>query len=90
MIWNQRNQTIPECDQTLFQMASQFENYWWEVDNVTELCGGNCSLGADEWSKNVNTICDDQYYSSYGKMIPATSIAGRFLDGIDIACLYSS
>ncbi|KAI1212568.1 uncharacterized protein F4807DRAFT_450236 [Annulohypoxylon truncatum] len=83
------NQSIPECDQTLFQMVSSFENYWWEDDNVTALCGTNCSDAAQDWDLNVASACDDQYYSAYGKLVPAWTISERFVDGIGIACLSS-
>ncbi|KAI2465892.1 hypothetical protein F4781DRAFT_374999 [Annulohypoxylon bovei var. microspora] len=83
------NQSIPECDQTLFQMVSSFENYWWEDDNVTALCASNCSYAAQMWDLNVASACDNQYYSAYGKLVPAWTISERFVDGIGIACLSS-
>lgn len=84
-----RNQTIPECDQTLFQMASNFDNYWWEDDNVTALCTGNCSQAASDWSDALSDTCYEEYVMAYGKYIPASSVAERYTDGLNIVCLPS-
>ncbi|PQE04306.1 hypothetical protein CJF30_00010068 [Rutstroemia sp. NJR-2017a BBW] len=84
------NQTLPECDPTLFQMVGSFDNYWWEDDNVTSLCLGNCTWATTLWDLNVSGACDGEYISAYGKLIPADSISGRMLDSIKIACLGSN
>lgn len=38
-------------------MADQFENYWWEDDNVTALCDGNCSSQATDWYMDTTGAC---------------------------------
>ncbi|KAI0431904.1 hypothetical protein F5Y09DRAFT_340145 [Xylaria sp. FL1042] len=81
------NQTIPECDQTLFQMASQFDNYWWEDDNVTALCTGNCSQAASAWIDTLSDTCYDEYIVAYGRSVPVSSVPLRYTDGLEIICL---
>ncbi|KAI8631442.1 hypothetical protein F5Y19DRAFT_473115 [Xylariaceae sp. FL1651] len=83
------NQSIPECDQTLFQMASQFDNYWWEDDNVTALCTGNCSQAASAWIDNLADPCYDEYITAYGRSVPVSSVPLRYTDGLEIICLAS-
>ncbi|KAK9772777.1 hypothetical protein AB5N19_03209 [Seiridium cardinale] len=83
------NNTIPECDQTLFQMVGDLENYWWEEDNVTALCGGDCWRSASKWSDNITDACYEEYVPAYGKLVPAYAIADRLLDGMNLACLPS-
>jgi hypothetical protein len=85
-----RNQTLPECDPDLFGMVVDYDMFWWEQDNVTDLCLGNCSVAAALWYNNVMSACDGQWLNSYGKWIPADSVAGRYVDGINTACLSSS
>jgi hypothetical protein len=84
-----RNQTLPECDPDLFGMVVNWDMFWWEPDNITELCLGNCSIAANVWHNNVMSACDGEYMSAYGKLIPADSVAARYTDGINTACLYS-
>jgi hypothetical protein len=84
------NQTIPECDPDLFGMVVSYDMYWWEQDNITDLCLGNCSTAAALWYNNVMSACDGQWLNSFGKWIPADSVAGRYVDGINTACLSSS
>ncbi|MCJ1269693.1 hypothetical protein MMC22_009585 [Lobaria immixta] len=70
------NQTLPECDPTLFGMVSDLDMFWWENDNITDLCIGNCSDAATMWALDVQSACDGEYFSAYGKLIPADSVAG--------------
>lgn len=70
-------------------MVGDFENFWWEDDNVTALCNGNCPSVTSNWRLNVYDACYGEYISAYGKLIPATSISERFYDSINIACLPS-
>jgi len=84
------NQSLPDCDQTLFQMVGTVDNYYWEDENLTTLCSGNCSYATTMWDLDVTNACDGQYMSAYGKLIPADSISGRFVDGMNIACLPST
>ncbi|OCL06228.1 carbohydrate-binding module family 50 protein [Glonium stellatum] len=86
---NALNETIPDCDQDLFQMIGSLDNYWWEDDNLTDICGGNCSDAAAAWSLDIADACDGQYLSAYGKLVPATSISDRFVDGMNVGCLGS-
>lgn len=81
-----RNTTLP-CDQTLFQMTSTVDNYRWASDNLTTLCTRDCFAAADDWNIDVQTRCDGDTLVAYNKIVPADSVAGRFLDGVQIACL---
>ncbi|KAL2066090.1 hypothetical protein VTL71DRAFT_2161 [Oculimacula yallundae] len=84
------NGTLVGCDPTLFQMSVSFDNYYWEDDNITDVCDGNCTLQARDWDLSVSLACSDQWISAYGKLIPADSISGRFVDGLKTVCLGST
>lgn len=82
------NETIP-CEQTLFQMSVTVDSYLWTTENVTDLCTPACITStAKRWS-DVQTRCAGENIAAYGKMVPAETIAGRFFDGLGIACLQS-
>ncbi|KAK8097735.1 uncharacterized protein PG998_013221 [Apiospora kogelbergensis] len=83
------NRTMPNCDQTLLGMVADFENFWWEDDNVTALCSGNCALDVSSWSMDLYSICYGEYISAYGKQLPASSIGERLNDGMNLMCLPS-
>lgn len=85
-----RNETLPDCDPTLFQMSINFDNYWWEEDNLTDLCLGNCSYQATLWDRDVTQACAEQWIPAYGKLIPADSISGRYVNSVKTACLSST
>lgn len=70
-------------------MAGNFDDYWWQDDNVTTLCSGNCSQNAGAWSDALADPCYEEYVTAYGKSIPASSVALRYIDGLDIVCLPS-
>lgn len=77
------------CDQTLFQMSNTVDSYLWTIDNVTELCTASCIQSSQNWWSDVQDRCAMDTIAAYGKMIPTESIAGRFSDGLNIACLKS-
>jgi hypothetical protein len=54
-----RNETLPDCDPTLFQMSVNFDNYYWEDDNITDICDGNCTIEARDWDLDVSLACGD-------------------------------
>jgi hypothetical protein len=70
-------------------MIGSLDNYWWEDDNVTDICGGNCSISAQNWSNDIQDVCSGQYLPAYGKLIPATTISDRYVDGLNLACMGS-
>lgn len=82
------NETVT-CDQTLFQMSNTVDSYLWTTDNVTDLCTIACISSTANWWSDVQERCAMDTIAAYGKMIPAESIAGRFSDGLNIACLTS-
>jgi hypothetical protein len=71
-------------------MVGSLDNYWWEDDNITALCSSDCPYESDQWAQDVENTCWDETISAYGKLIPASSIAGRFNDGMRIACIGST
>ncbi|KAL9580260.1 MAG: hypothetical protein Q9212_004601 [Teloschistes hypoglaucus] len=80
------NATLP-CDPTLFQMANTVDNFYWELDNVTDLCTASCFNAVDDWDNDVQTRCALDSITAYGKAVPAASVSGRYFDGFHIACL---
>ena len=82
------NETI-SCDQALFQMANTVDSYLWTIANVTDLCTADCIKSSQNWWSDVQDRCAQDTIAAYGKMLPAESIAGRFSEGLDIACLRS-
>ena len=80
------NETII-CEQTLFQMSSTVDSYEWTTQNLTTLCTPSCIVSAKSWWSDVQDRCETDTLTAYGKLIPAESIAGRFFDGLSIACL---
>ena len=70
-------------------MVGQVDNFWWEDDNVTALCSGNCSSQTSLWNFNVAYDCFGQTLSVGGKLVPADTVSGRYMDGMNIACLSS-
>ena len=82
------NETVT-CDQTLFQMSNTVDSYLWTSDNITDLCTAACIASTANWWSDVQDRCAMDTIAAYGKMIPAESIAGRFSDGLNIACLQS-
>lgn len=71
-------------------MVGNFDDFWWEDDNVTSLCVGNCTQAAILWDLNVSGACDGEYMPAYGKLIPADSVSGRIVDSMNMACLSSN
>lgn len=59
----------------------------WEDDNVTALCTDNCTAQVADWDFNVAYDCYGQTLSVGGRLVPADTISGRYLDGVNMACL---
>lgn len=68
-------------------MAVSVDNYYWEEDNITALCTNDCYSAVQDWMSSVEVSCAYDSLVAYNKIIPATSVAGRFADGLGIACL---
>ena len=83
------NETVT-CDQTLFQMANTVDSYLWTTANLTDLCTADCIQSSQKWWSDVQDRCAMDTIAAYGKLIPAESVAGRFSDGLGIACLKSA
>ncbi|KAF2766280.1 hypothetical protein EJ03DRAFT_345213 [Teratosphaeria nubilosa] len=79
--------TTVQCDQTLLTMAGAVDNYLWDIDNVTALCAQDCLSSAQDWYRTVYSNCTDDILTFSGKQIPAYTVPGRTLDGLNIACL---
>lgn len=76
-------------DDDLFQWAVTVDDHWWETDNLTTLCTVDCTSSASTWRINVQTACINDDLVVQNKLVPAASVAGRFAEGVDIACLQS-
>jgi hypothetical protein len=40
-------------------MTVSFDNYYWEDDNITTVCDGNCTIEARDWDLDVSLACAD-------------------------------
>ena len=81
-----RNTTLP-CDNILLRMAGSVDNYYWDIDNVTELCSSDCYAAVQFWDEDVSNRCVYDNLVAYSKVVPAASVSGRYNDGMNIACL---
>jgi hypothetical protein len=70
-------------------MASSVDNYWWLSDNLTNLCTDACFEAVQDWNDDVANRCVFDSIVAYNKVVDAGSVAGRFYDGFQIACLTS-
>jgi hypothetical protein len=68
-------------------MAGSVDNYYWEVDNVTDLCTRDCYNAVQDWNDDVGIACYYDTLVAYNKIVPAASVADRFASGMEIACL---
>ena len=64
--------------------------YFWTADNVTTLCTDTCQSSAASWNDLVVSQClnETTYYN--GRAIPADTISGRFVEGLDLTCTMNS
>lgn len=63
------------------------DNYWWELDNLTQLCNGECFNAVLAWDADVFGRCQDDSLVAYSKIVPASDVTGRYNEGLNIACL---
>lgn len=70
-------------------MAQDVDNYWWEVDNVTDLCTRSCLMAVEYWDIDVQARCYYDTLTAYNKVVPASSVSGRYSDGFHYACVTS-
>ena len=70
-------------------MTNTVDSYFWAVDNLTDLCTSACFEAVNSWNDDVQNRCVYDSLVAYDKIVPASSVAGRFSEGIDIACLTS-
>lgn len=83
-----RNTTLPACDPTLTSMVGSVDDFFWTADNVTALCASsNCSSQIVDWEFAAAYDCYGQTLNVGGKLVPADTVPGRYLDGINLACL---
>ena len=75
------------CDQDLFQWADSVDNYLWSESNVADLCTSDCTQSAQQWNADVQNRCTNENMAVFGKMVPVDSVAGRYSEGLNIACL---
>ncbi|KAH8900561.1 hypothetical protein GQ53DRAFT_835550 [Thozetella sp. PMI_491] len=80
------NATV-SCDQDLFRMVGNADAYYWDNDNATALCTSQCLSSAASWWSQSADACEDDQLTAYGRVYPAETVPGRFLDGLNIVCL---
>ncbi|KAL8831398.1 MAG: hypothetical protein Q9170_005312 [Blastenia crenularia] len=68
-------------------MSGQVDLYYWEQDNLTDLCTDSCIGSASNWLQGVYDACSGQTMNIASKMVPTESVAIRYSDGIGLACL---
>lgn len=83
------NDTVA-CDNDLFQWTVTVDDHWWETDNLTTLCTAGCTASAQTWNTDVTLACVDDDLVVQGSLVPAATVAGRFWDGLQVACLQST
>ena len=76
-----------DCGPELFRMAGQVDLYYWEQDNITNLCTPSCIASSSDWLGNIYDTCDGETITVDSKMVPVESVAIRYSDGIGLACL---
>ncbi|KAI4700641.1 hypothetical protein J4E81_003602 [Alternaria sp. BMP 2799] len=72
------------------QWTHKVDEVYWQPADVTTLCTASCMSDAADWRQNVATACVDDYYRSGDRYVPAESLSGRILEGLDMACMRSS
>ncbi|KAL1962644.1 hypothetical protein VTN77DRAFT_9278 [Rasamsonia byssochlamydoides] len=83
------NETV-SCDPTLFKRTKSVDYYFWTTDNVTTLCTSECQTSATSWNQLVVESCANQTIFYNNKAIPADTISGRQVEGLNLACMMSS
>ena len=79
--------TTVTCDPDLFRMTGQVDLYFWDQENLTDLCTGSCIQSASDWLEAVYGSCNGQTFTIDSKMVPTESVAIRYSDGLGTACL---
>lgn len=77
-----------ECDPDLFRMCGSIDQYLWSSDNITDLCTTTCLDSASDWLDGIWDSCttaDTVQIAS--KMVPVFTVAQRYVDGENLACL---
>jgi hypothetical protein len=80
-----RNSSL-SCDSDLFRMTGQVDQYYWSLDNVTALCVRQCLDDSSNWVVKVESACEGQTFNVAGKLVPVDSVAGRYNEGVAMAC----
>lgn len=70
-------------------MVGQIDQYLWLEDNVTGLCTDDCVGSSSEWMVAVESACDGEQMAVASKLVPVVDVAGRYLDGMGLACMDS-
>ena len=70
-------------------MAGQVDVYYWSLDNVTTLCTDQCFNETSSWAGDVGDACGGQTFTVSGALVPVDSVAMRYIEGLNLACLTS-
>lgn len=81
-----RNATLA-CDPSTFALTLDPDQYYWTQDNITALCTSSCQQSAVQWNNNVQTACGGYNITLDSRSVPIATVAGRYLDGLNVACL---
>lgn len=69
-------------------MTGQLDNYLWSSENITGLCIDGCLDSASDWLGGVWDSCSStDTIVIESKMVPVDTVAQRYIDGINLACL---
>ncbi|KAJ5547103.1 hypothetical protein N7494_004688 [Penicillium frequentans] len=75
---------------TLFKRTSSVDYYFWTTQNVTTLCNTECIDSAASWNELVVSTCANETYYYNNKAVPADTIPGRHVEGLNLACMTNS
>lgn len=78
------------CDQDLFQRTVNVDGLWWTREDTSALCSSGCITSAHSWQESVGEQCAGEFLIQRDKLVEAETLAGRFVEGLDLACLQSS
>ncbi|KAI0206818.1 LysM domain-containing protein [Astrocystis sublimbata] len=83
------NTTLP-CDNDLFGWTQKVDQVYWEGADVATICTPSCISSAADWKLQVESACMDDYLRSGERYVPADTLSGRFVEGLNMACIKSS
>lgn len=74
----------------MFKRTKSPDYFFWSTDNVTDLCTSDCQESATAWSDLVLSSCANETIFYNNMAVPADSISGRHVEGLNLACMTNS